>query len=86
MPTLSGTFTFLIKSGVHLGPSLSMDHLKGGSATLFSMTRTETNYASVILTPTSPGGKGQDVQAAVARSETQLLKLQLNSIPAVVIQ
>jgi hypothetical protein len=49
-PVYGATFTFVIKSSGQLGPSFSFDKVKGGSATLFSMSRTETNYVNIVLT------------------------------------
>jgi hypothetical protein len=49
-PTYTATFTFLTKGSGQLGPSFSMDRAKGGGASLFSLSRTETNYVNIALT------------------------------------
>jgi hypothetical protein len=51
IPTIGSTFTFIIKGAGHLGPSFTLDHTKGGINTLLTLTRTETNDAYVLLTP-----------------------------------
>jgi hypothetical protein len=51
VPTLAATFTFIIKGSAHLGPSFTLDRVKGGSATLLSSMRTETNDVAITLTP-----------------------------------
>jgi len=53
VPTFGATFTFLTKGGFHLGPSFTTDHLKGGSNTLLSYTRTETNDVNISITPSN---------------------------------
>jgi len=52
--TIGATFTFIIKGSAHLGPSVTFDHVKGGSSSLLSLTRTETNDVNVVLTPSAP--------------------------------
>jgi hypothetical protein len=54
VPTLGATFTFIIKGSAHVGPSVTLDHTKGGSSSLLSVTRTETNDVNVALTPSAP--------------------------------
>jgi hypothetical protein len=51
IPTLAATFTFIIKGSAHLGPSFTLDRVKGGSSTLLSSMRTETNDVAITLTP-----------------------------------
>jgi hypothetical protein len=48
-PVVSGTFTFVIKSGATVGPAFTLSRVSGG-ASLFSMTRTDNNYVNMSLT------------------------------------
>ena len=49
-PTISGTFTFTIKSTGTIGPSFTLTRVSGGSGTLFTAARTDTNYVMIALT------------------------------------
>jgi hypothetical protein len=51
VPVLAATFTFIIKGSAHLGPSFTLDRVKGGSSTLLSTMRTETNDVMISMTP-----------------------------------
>lgn len=51
-PTYSATFTFIIKATGQAGPAYTIDRAKAGAATLFSLSRTETNYVNIALTST----------------------------------
>jgi hypothetical protein len=50
-PTLSGTFTFVIKATGTIGPSFTLTRVSGGSSSLFSLIRTDNNYVNLVLTP-----------------------------------
>jgi hypothetical protein len=50
-PTVSGTFTFVIKSTGTIGPSFTLSRVSGGSNNLFTMVRTDNNYVNIALTP-----------------------------------
>ncbi|HTC06162.1 MAG TPA: hypothetical protein VK749_22335 [Xanthobacteraceae bacterium] len=52
-PTIGVTFTFTIKSGGNIGPAFTLTRVSGGSNSFFSVTRTDTNYVNLVLTPTS---------------------------------
>jgi hypothetical protein len=52
-PTIGVTFTFTIKSGGNIGPAFTLTRVSGGSNSFFSLTRTDTNYVNLVLTPTS---------------------------------
>jgi hypothetical protein len=52
-PTIGVTFTFTIKSAGNVGPSFTLTRVSGGSNSLFSLTRTDTNYVNLVLTPAS---------------------------------
>lgn len=49
-PVITGTFTFTIKSGGTIGPSFTLTRVSGGSPNLFTATRTDNNYVSIVLT------------------------------------
>jgi hypothetical protein len=49
-PTISGTFTFTIKSTGTIGPSFTLTRVSGGSANLFTAARTDNSYVTVALT------------------------------------
>jgi hypothetical protein len=49
-PTISGTFTFTIKSTGTVGPSFTLTRVSGGGGTLFTAARTDNNYAIIALT------------------------------------
>ena len=49
-PTISGTFTFTIKSTGTIGPSFTLTRVSGGGGTLFNAARTDTNYVIIALT------------------------------------
>jgi hypothetical protein len=51
-PTYSATFQFIIKANGQIGPSFTTNNAKGGVASLFSTTRTETNFINIALTAT----------------------------------
>jgi hypothetical protein len=50
-PSLSGQFTFIIKSTGTIGPSFTLSRVSGGSNNLFTMVRTDNNYVNIALTP-----------------------------------
>jgi hypothetical protein len=81
-PSYSGTFKFILKGSGQAGPLFSTDKSKGGSTTLFSMTRTETNFVLIALTATgvnllelpnetSGGGVGVKPLNTLSDSETR---------------
>jgi IPT/TIG domain len=49
-PTITGTFTFTIKSTGTIGPSFTLTRVSGGSANLFTAIRTDNSYVTVVLT------------------------------------
>lgn len=49
-PTLSGTFTFTIKSTGTIGPSFILTRVSGGSSNLFTAARTDNSYVTVAVT------------------------------------
>jgi hypothetical protein len=49
-PTISGTFTFTIKSTGTIGPSFTLTRVSGGNANLFTAARTDNSYVTVALT------------------------------------
>ncbi|MGP0093059.1 MAG: hypothetical protein ACLPKB_24420 [Xanthobacteraceae bacterium] len=51
-PVYYATFTFIIKATGSVGPSFTLDRAKAGGPTLFSSTRTETNFVTISLTST----------------------------------
>lgn len=58
-PTISGTFTFTIKSTGTIGPSFTLTRVSGGGSNLFTATRTDNSYVVIGLTaayycPVSP--------------------------------
>jgi hypothetical protein len=48
-PTYSATFTFLIKATGQLSPAITLDKVKAGTGTLFSVIRTETNFVNIVF-------------------------------------
>jgi hypothetical protein len=50
-PTIGATITFTIKATGTIGPSFTLSRVSGGSASLFSLTRTDNNYVNIVLTP-----------------------------------
>jgi hypothetical protein len=79
MPTISATFTFMIKASGSLGGSFTLTRVSGGSTSLFSLTRTDTNFANIVLTPASYNGL-VDVAGVETRLQNALLSLQLTHI------
>jgi hypothetical protein len=49
-PTVSGTFTFIIKATGTIGPSFTLSRVSGGGSSLFTMTRTDNSYVNIVLT------------------------------------
>src|SRR5262249_28747474 len=49
-PTISGTFTFTIKSTGTIGPSFTLTRVSGGSANAFTASRTDNSHVTVALT------------------------------------
>jgi hypothetical protein len=49
-PTLSGTFTFTIKSTGTIGPSFTLTRVSGGASNLFTAARTDNSYVTVAVT------------------------------------
>lgn len=93
-PTISATFTFTIKASGSAGPSFVLSNVSGGSSSLFSANRTDTNFANIVLTPAVYPSKPITTQpkvqpllpdalavaAAEARLENGLLALQLDHL------
>jgi hypothetical protein len=89
-PTISATFTFTIKASGNAGPSFVLSNVSGGSSSLFSANRTDTNFANIVLTPTSylldsklqpTSAPLPDADAAAeTRLENGLLALQLSHL------
>jgi IPT/TIG domain len=49
-PTISGTFTFTIKSTGTIGPSFALTRVSGGAGTLFTASRSDNSYVTIALT------------------------------------
>jgi hypothetical protein len=95
-PTISGTFTFQIKTTGTIGPSFALTRVSGGANNLFTATRTDNNYVNIALTPATycPFASPEciptittagvipalDMQNATARLEAALLNLNLNHL------
>jgi hypothetical protein len=50
-PTVSGTFTFQIKTTGTIGPSFTLTRVSGGANNLLTASRTDNNYVNIALTP-----------------------------------
>jgi hypothetical protein len=49
-PTITGTFTFTIKSTGTIGPSFALTRVSGGGGTLFTASRSDNSYVTIVLT------------------------------------
>jgi hypothetical protein len=94
-PVISTTLTFTIKAAGNIGPSFVTTRVSGGSGSFLSLTRTDSNYVNISLTPIGPYSRADQepigpetleppdpglTAAAVTRLENALLNLNLQRL------